>query len=186
MRIPGGGTHLDHPVADVQDAHVERATAEVEDEHRLVLLLVQAVGQRRGGRLIDDAQHLEAGDPASVLGCLPLRVIEVGGNRDHGLRHPLAEEFPRILSELAQYERADLLRGVQLAPYVEPSRPIGTRNDVEPDRLGLFRDLLVAAANEPLRGIDRALGVEDRLAAGQLAHEPLAAVREPHHRGGRA
>ena len=36
MGIAGGGTHLDHTVTDVEEADVERAAAEVEDQHRLV------------------------------------------------------------------------------------------------------------------------------------------------------
>ena len=62
--VARGGAHLDHAVADVEDAHVERAAAEVEDQHGLVRLLVQAVGERGRGRLVDDAQHLEPGDLA--------------------------------------------------------------------------------------------------------------------------
>ena len=58
---------------------VERATAEVVDRDHLVLLLVEAVRQRGRGRLVDDAQHLEPGDLARVLGRLALRVVEVGG-----------------------------------------------------------------------------------------------------------
>ena len=49
--VAGGGPDLDHPVADVEDAHVEGAAAEVEHEDRLVALLVQPVGQRGRGRL---------------------------------------------------------------------------------------------------------------------------------------
>ena len=38
-----------------------------------------AVGRmrERGGGLVDDAENIEAGDLAGVLGRLPLRVIEV-------------------------------------------------------------------------------------------------------------
>ena len=60
--------HLEHAVADVQDGDVEGAAAQVVDQDVLAVLLVQAVGQRRGGGLVDDAQHLQAGDrPASLV-----------------------------------------------------------------------------------------------------------------------
>ena len=93
--VAGGGADLDHAVADVEDADVERAAAEVEDQHGLVVLLVQPVGQRRGRRLVDDAQHLQPGDPAGVLGGVALRVVEVRRNGDHRLGDPLAEELAR-------------------------------------------------------------------------------------------
>ena len=63
-----GRLHLEHAVADFQDRNVERAAAEVIDRDGAALLLVEAVGQRGRGRLVDDAQHFEAGDLAGVLG----------------------------------------------------------------------------------------------------------------------
>ena len=61
--VTGGRLDLEHAVADLQHRHVERAAAEVEDQDRLVGLLVEAVGQRRRGRLVDDPLDVEAGDP---------------------------------------------------------------------------------------------------------------------------
>ena len=78
VRVAVGGLHLDDPLAHLEDRDVEGAAAEVVDRDRLVLLLVEAVGQRRGRRLVDDALHLEAGDLAGVLRRLALRVVEVG------------------------------------------------------------------------------------------------------------
>jgi hypothetical protein len=60
-------------LADLEEGDVEGATTEVEDEDELVLLaLVQAVGQGRGGRLVDDAQDVEARDLTGLLGGLAL------------------------------------------------------------------------------------------------------------------
>ena len=84
--------HLEDAVADLEDRNVECAAAEVVDGDRLgFLLLVEAVGERSRGRLVDDAQHFKAGDLAGVLGRLALGVVEVSGNRDDGLRDLLAE-----------------------------------------------------------------------------------------------
>jgi len=44
--------------------------------------------------------HLESGDGAGVLGGLALGVVEVGGHRDDGARHRLAEEGLGIRLEL--------------------------------------------------------------------------------------
>ena len=79
--VAGGGEHLEDVLADLQDRHVEGAAAQVVDADLLVDVLAEAVGQRRRGRLVDDAQHLEAGDAAGVLGGLALVVVEVGGAR---------------------------------------------------------------------------------------------------------
>ena len=61
-----GGLHLEDAVADLQHGDVKSAAAEVIDRYDAGVLLVEAVGQRRSGRLVDDAQHLETGDPAGV------------------------------------------------------------------------------------------------------------------------
>jgi hypothetical protein len=71
-----GRLHLEHAVADLEDRDVERAAAEVVDGDRLVLLLVEAVGERRRGRLVDDALDVEAGDLAGVLGRLALASLK--------------------------------------------------------------------------------------------------------------
>ena len=78
VRVAVGRLDLEHAVADLEHRHVERAAAEVEHEDRLVLgALVEAVGEGGRGRLVDDPQHLEAGDLAGLLGGGALGVVEV-------------------------------------------------------------------------------------------------------------
>ena len=72
MRVAVGRLHFEDAVADFEDRDVERAAAQIPHENRLVALFLEAVGERRRGRLVDDAQHVEAGDLAGILGCLAL------------------------------------------------------------------------------------------------------------------
>ena len=108
--VTGGGLDLDDALADLEQGHVERAATEVEDEDRLVVALVEAVGQRGRGRLVDDAAHVEARDLAGLLGGLALRVGEVRRHGDHRVGDGLAEVGLGVALELLQHERADLLR----------------------------------------------------------------------------
>jgi hypothetical protein len=85
VRIAVGRDDLDDVVADLEDRDVERAAAEVVDGDDLVLLLVEAVRERCGRRLVDDALDVEAGDLSCILGRLALRVVEVRGDGDDGL-----------------------------------------------------------------------------------------------------
>jgi NAD-specific glutamate dehydrogenase len=83
---------VEDAIADFQNRHVERAAAEVIDSNRAgFFLLVEAISQCGGCRLVDDAQYFKAGDLAGVFGCLALSVVEVGWNRDDSLRDLLAE-----------------------------------------------------------------------------------------------
>ena len=77
------------PISSIGD--VEGAAAQVEHQDRLVVLLVEAVGQRGRGGLVDDALDLEAGDLAGVLGGLALRVVEVGRHGDDRVGDRLAQ-----------------------------------------------------------------------------------------------
>ena len=65
-------------VGDLDDRDVEGAAAQVIDGDLAVALLrlVQAEGQRRGGRLVDDALDVQAGDAAGVLGGLALASLK--------------------------------------------------------------------------------------------------------------
>ena len=96
LRVAGGRLDLEHALPDLEERDVERAAAEVEDEDRLVVLLVEPVGERRRRRLVDDPEHLEAGDLARLVRGLALRVVEVRRHRDDGLVHLVAQVGLRV------------------------------------------------------------------------------------------
>ena len=174
-----GRLDLEDAVADLEDGHVERAAAEVEDEDRLLLVaLVEAVGQRGRGRLVDDAQDLEAGDLAGVLGGLALHVVEVRGDGDDRLRDGLAEVLLGVGLELLQDHRRDLLGRVVLALDVDLDAAVLALRDLVGDGLALRGGLLELAADEALDRLDRVLRVGDRLVLRGLAHDALAVLAE--------
>ena len=101
VRVAMGGLHLEHAVADLEDRHVERAATEVEHEDGLVRrALVEPVRERRRGRLVDDAQHLEAGDLAGLLRGGALGVVEVRRDGDDRLGDGVAEVRLRVALQL--------------------------------------------------------------------------------------
>ena len=144
--------HLEHAVADLQNGNVESAAAEVIDGDGAGLLLVETVGERRRSRLVDDAQHFEAGDLAGVLGRLALGVVEIGGNGDDRLLDLLAEIGLRGLLHLLQDEGGDLRRRIGLAFDLDPGIAVGGPHDLVGDELLvlLHHRVVVAPADQPL------------------------------------
>jgi len=92
VSVTGRRLHLKDSVLDRQDGNVESAAAEVKDEDVALRadLLVEAVRDGSGGRLVDDAQNVETRDSSSVFGRLTLTVVEVRWNGDHCIRHRLS------------------------------------------------------------------------------------------------
>ena len=157
MGVPAGGLDLEDPFGDLEHRYVERAAAEVEHQDGLLLLLVQSVGERGRGRLVDDAQDLEAGDLARLLGGGALGVVEVGRNGDHRLVDSVAEVTLGIPLELLQDPGRDLL-GVVALP-VDVDAPAGV-------------------AHVPLDRSDGAVRIGDGLAFGHLTDENLVGLGE--------
>ena len=110
VRVAVGRQHFEDAVVQPQDRNVERAAAQIVNRDDAFFALVETVGQRRGGRLIHQAQDFEAGDAAGVLGGLALGVVEIRGHGDDGLRDRLAQRGFGVLLQLAQNVRGNLRR----------------------------------------------------------------------------
>ena len=163
--VAGGRLDLEDAVAELENGDVERAAAEVVDEHRGLALLVDTVGERARGRFVDDPEHLEAGNGPRVLRRLPLSVVEVGRHRDDGLFDLLTQVFLCVQFQFLEDHRRDLLRRVALLPDGD----------------------LLARAHLPLDGLDGAVRVRDRLPFCDGADQPLALLGERYDgRGGPA
>ena len=82
VRVAVGREHLEDSLFDAENRDVESAAAEIEHGDIAGRHLVEAVGERRRGRLVHQAHDVEAGEAARILGGLALAVVEVGGNSD--------------------------------------------------------------------------------------------------------
>ncbi len=162
--------------ADFQDADVERATAEVVDRDGAVEILAETVGQRRGRRLVDDADDIETRDGASVLGGLALVVVEVRGHGDHGLLHGLAQVVLCDHPHLLEHHRADLGDRVGLVAQADAHVVVRAFDDgVARGHDGVL-DLrrVPLSSDQSLGRVHRVFGVGDRLTLGDVPNEALA------------
>ncbi|EAP78313.1 Glutamate dehydrogenase [Roseovarius nubinhibens ISM] len=175
-RVAIGGFDFEEAFVDLENGHVEGPAAEVIDRDRVGFVLVETIGQRGRGRLVDDAQHFETGDLAGVFGGLTLGVVEIGGNGNDRLGHFLAEIAFGCLFHLAQDERTDLARRVFLTAGLDPGVAVAAVDDVERHVLLVLGQIRVVgtAADQTFDAKDGVFRVGDSLAFGRLTNEPLA------------
>jgi len=165
-------------VFDLGGATFDVSVLELEDEDRLVSLLLEPVRERRRRRLVDDAQDVEAGDLPGVLRRFSLGVVEVGGDGDDRVRHGLAEVGLRVRLQLLQDHGGNLRRRVLLAARLDARIAVRALDDLVRDDLHLLRDLAELAPHEALDRGHRVLRVRDLLTPGRSTDEPLAVLRE--------
>jgi len=80
VRITVRGFYFNDAFSDLQNRDIERTAAEVINRDRLVLLLIETIGQGRRRRFVNDSEDLQTRNTPSIFGRLALRVIEVGWN----------------------------------------------------------------------------------------------------------
>ena len=185
-RVAGGREDLVDPFREAEDRDVERAAAEVVDgDDPVPGPAADAVGEARRRRLVEDPQDVEPGDPPRVARRLPLAVVEVGRDGDHGVFDLLAEVLLRRFPQVLQDRRGNLLRAEHAVAELHRGVAVRRADDVvrrEPRRL---IDFLIGplAPDQPLDRVERPFGVGRGLPLGERTDEPLAAAGEGDDRG---
>src|SRR3954471_1896803 len=83
MRVAVRRENLKNAVVQLENRNVKGPAAEVVDrDFRSTLELIEAIGERRRGRLVYDSLDREASQLAGVLRRAALRVVEIGRHRD--------------------------------------------------------------------------------------------------------
>ncbi len=103
--VPSCRLNFEDAVAEFEDGDIEGAAAQVEDHDLLGFALFKAIGQRCGGRFVDNSLNVEACDTACVLCRLTLCVVEVRRHGDDGFFHFFAEVSFRVSLQFLQDDR---------------------------------------------------------------------------------
>lgn len=151
------------------DGHVERSTPQVVHQNRPFLAgqvlasqlsLLPGVGQRRGGRLVDDVDDIQTSDLAGILRRLPADIVEVVGNGNHRIGDR-TDFLLCILLELLQDE---------------------CRDEFRRELLLLIDNKEVLVAHLPLDGFDDVGRIFDRHPFEGRPDDHLPVVAEKHDR----
>jgi len=91
--VPVCRFYFKNPFPQFQNRNIEGAASQIVDSDCFFFLLIfiKAKGQRRRGRLVDDALYVQAGNFAGVLCRLALGVVEVSGDGNNRLCNGLAQ-----------------------------------------------------------------------------------------------
>ncbi|ABC80372.1 putative NAD-specific glutamate dehydrogenase [Anaeromyxobacter dehalogenans 2CP-C] len=155
VRVTDGGQHLEDALLQPQDGHVERAAAQVVHREHALRALVEAVRHRRRGRLVQQPQHVEPGEPARVLGGLALRVVEVRRHGDHAAARRAAQRLAGRAPQHPQDLRRDLDRRDRALAAAHPQADHRAGLVELVDAAVLRPDVARAAAHEALHRQDR-------------------------------
>ncbi len=179
MGVTIGGEHLEDTTAQLEDGDIEGTAAEVihRDLHVLVLL-VQAIGQGSGRRLVDDTLDIQSRDAAGLLGGLTLGVGEVGRDGDDRFGHVLTEVLLGRLLHLLENHGGDLLRRIELAVDVHAGGVVLAADHLVRHPGDFLSHTVIGLAHEPLDGEHGVVRVGDGLALGRVADLALTAVGE--------
>jgi len=170
VRVAVGRLDFKNAVAKFKDGDIECAATEVVDGDEFVVFFVEAIGECRCGRLVDDTKDFEARDAACVLSRLTLGVVEVRRNGDNGFVDFGAEVIFSGLLHLLKNHRAEFWRRVGLVVYLDMSvAVVGSYNVVRNAGLLSF-NFAMFRAHESLDREKGLFWVGDGLAFGDLAN----------------
>ena len=165
-----------------QDGDVKSATAQVEDGVDARAGVVQSICNRSGGRLVDQAQHIQASQLRRILGGLALRVVKVRGHGDHRAVQVIVQTVLRPVTQRGQDISAHLHRrllarhGFQCQHARLVDKPVG--------QSAVVGDVFEIAPHEAFHRADGVLRVLGD--AGQrVVPDPAAAIGQVTHDGGK-
>jgi hypothetical protein len=180
-RIAAGGHHLEHAFRQAQDGNVEGAAAEVEHRVDALSRIVEAVGDRRRGRFIEQAQHIQAGQPRRVLGGLALGIVEIGRHGDHRAGQFAAQRGLGPVTHRLQDFRRDFHRALDAGDGPQLDHALRVEEIV---RQGFdVGDVLAAAPHEALDRNNGVLGIDRLLGLRVVADLDAAIYGVGDHRG---
>ena len=182
--VAAGRQHLEDALLQAQQGEVEGAAAQVVDGVEALGTLVQAVSQRRRGRLVDQAQHFEAGNPRGIARGGARGIVEIGRHGDDGALDRLLERRLGARAQCFQDLGGDLDRRARFAADAKLHHVglAAARLDLVGQHARHGMQVGGAAAHQALHRGDDVLRLPRREQARRFAHQHAARRRIGHDR----
>merc|ERR1719370_656109 len=85
--ITMSGFHFKDTIIDAQNGHIKGTASKIEDQNVLLargtIFLVQSICDGSSSGFVDNSEHIQATNGASIFCCLSLRIVEVGRDSHH-------------------------------------------------------------------------------------------------------
>ena len=170
-RIAAGGEHLEDAAPQTQNGNVEGPATQIIDRMDPFGGLVEPIGHGRRGGLVEQTEHLEPGQARRVFGRLALRLVEIGGNRDHETgKFPAQRRLgppPQHLQNLC----GDLDRADVPGPRAQAGHGLIAIDEVIGETPAQVLDVANAAPDHALGGGDRVQRIIHGGGLGLIAHD---------------
>ncbi len=164
-----GGEDLKDALVQFEDGEVKRAAAQVvHRDFRMFLELVQTVGERGGGRFVEDPFDRQPRQFARPFRRVALGIVEISGHSDHRARHDLAKISLGVTLQLLEDFRRNFLGSPWPPVNLNRHRAGAFAFDRVGDEHFLGRNVGATAAHEAFDGIDRLRRLEDPHSIGLL------------------
>ena len=82
--VAAGGFNFKQTFGQLQYGYVERTATQVVNDKRAFRGIVQPVGNRGGGRLVEEAQDIQACQARGIFGGLTLGIVKISGYGNDG------------------------------------------------------------------------------------------------------
>ena len=184
VTVAFGCDNLENAVCNVQNGHIERTAAEVEDANLLLGFFIQAVSQRRCGRFVDDSHDFQASNLTGVFGCLTLSVVEVSGNGNNRFVDFVTEVGFRRFLEFAKNLGGDFRRRVFFAVDFYLDVIVARSDNLVRNHLFFDCNFVLTATHESFNGRDGSLRVGNSLSFGGFADDGFVVVVKRDDAGG--
>ena len=178
-RVAACRQNLENALFHPQQRDVESPTAQIVNGVKAFGLLIQAIGQRRRRRFVDQAQNLKPRQPSRVLGRRARRVVEIGGHGDDGTGDLAVEHALGPFLQGRQDVAGNLHRRQFVAADVDAHHggAVFRRLDLERQMTGHRLDVVDAAPHQTFDGADDAVRAHGDQAFRQSADDGRAVGR---------
>lgn len=181
-----GGIKLKKEVEDLKKRKVESKEEKVIERDGIELDIVEKIGKRRRGRIVDDEKKLKKGDIEGIIGGMKMGVVEVGRKSDEGMSKGLEKVGLRSLINIMKDNRGDMRRRIFIEVKIEKGIEIVEIEDIVRKKIIVIGEnrIVIEKENKEIEGKKGELRVGEGMKIRRMKREELVKIGEGDDRRG--